>query len=45
MYRMTLERPEMASQGQIAPTRAGLEITFSTFPIMVIGNHDFFPIK
>jgi hypothetical protein len=24
---------------------AGLEITFATFPIMVIGNHDFLPIK
>jgi hypothetical protein len=24
---------------------AGLEITFPTFPIMVIGNHDFLPIK
>jgi hypothetical protein len=23
----------------------GLEITFATFPIMVIGNHDFLPIK
>jgi hypothetical protein len=26
-------------------TRAGLEITFATFPIMVIGNQDFLPIK
>jgi hypothetical protein len=24
---------------------AGLEITFPTFPITVISNHDFFPIK
>jgi hypothetical protein len=27
------------------PVQPGLEITFPTFPITVIGNHDFFPIK
>ena len=25
--------------------RSGLEITFPKFPIMVIGDHDFLPIK
>ena len=37
MYRMTLERPEMDSQGQIAPTRVSL--TSSRLQELLLANY------
>ena len=39
------EVPKFEVSKFISSQTAGLEITFSMFPIMLIGNHDFLLIK